>query len=321
MNPALKWMPLVVSIALVATGCAREGYYHDRNIDYTEAERSTPLVLPESRNTARYGDAMPIPDANREFVSSGGRFSAPRPDDVTRTRQRDYVQRRDTGTGSWLVVNAAPATVWTQLEDFARRQGLQVTERDPNRGVIETSQGRLYVRPGVQTGASEVRCEQAGQVNETCLSSLGNFLSGQSQTASASALARQQAVAEPDRVRLEQRGDDWVLVMDVDVEQAWNEIGYQLESHFTQENRELLLERDATQRDFLVEYMTESERDRGVISIIFSPDVRQTSQQLRLSLEAAGDGQTVVRVENESERAFTAEDEQEFLGRVEDLLR
>lgn len=321
MNPALKWMPLVVSIALVAAGCARDGYYHDRNIDYVEAERVEPLVLPETRNTARYGDAMPVPEASSDFAASSGKFSAPRPDEVTRSRQRDYVERRDIDEDSWLVVNAAPDVVWTQLEDFTRRQGLNVTGGDPSRGVMETTQGRFVVRPGVQAGASEVRCERAGRPEENCLASFGNYLSGQSQTASASAMASQQRAGEPERVRLDRQGDEWLLLVDVDPQQVWSELSYQLEANFDQENREMLLERDPQRNDFLVEYMTQTERGRGFISIVFSPDVRQTAQRLRLSLESADGNRTLVRLTNESEKPLTPEDSREFLGRVAALLR
>ena len=34
---ALKWIPLALAAAVTLAGCARDGYYHDRNLDYTEA--------------------------------------------------------------------------------------------------------------------------------------------------------------------------------------------------------------------------------------------------------------------------------------------
>lgn len=60
---ALKWMPLALVTAVTLTGCARDGFYHDRNLDYTEAAPAPPLVLPETRNTQRYRDALPVPQA------------------------------------------------------------------------------------------------------------------------------------------------------------------------------------------------------------------------------------------------------------------
>ncbi|GGY08626.1 hypothetical protein GCM10007160_39990 [Litchfieldella qijiaojingensis] len=322
MNPALKWMPLVVSIALVATGCARDGYYHDRNIDYVDAEPSAPLVLPESRDMARYGNAMPVPEASGDFVPSDEGFSAPRPDEVARSRLRDYVERRDIGEDSWLVVNAQPNTIWPQLEDFARRQGLNVTASDPSRGILETQQARLSVRPGLLRGSSVVRCEQAGRAYADCLSSLSNYLGGQSQTAStASALASQRMANEPERVYLDRHNDEWLLVLGVGPELAWAELGYQLESNFNQGNRELLLESDAASRDFLVEYLPRDERERGFFSGFFGPDAEKMTRRLRLVLVPSGSDRTLVRVSNEGERELSSDDTREFLERVASLLR
>ncbi|SDL98065.1 outer membrane protein assembly factor BamC [Franzmannia pantelleriensis] len=321
MNPALKWMPLVVSIALVTAGCARDGYFHDRNIDYAEAEQGRPLVLPETRDQSRYRDIMPVPEARGEFVASDGRFRAPRPDAVARGGQRDFVERRESGSDRWLLVNAEAGDVWPRLEDFSRRQGLSVTENSPQRGVLATSEATFTLQPGVRSGATEVRCEQGGAIHTQCLDALNDFLTAESRTASASALATQRAQQQEESVRLERSDDSWQLLLAADMERTWAEMDYQLSRNFTSENRELLLESDAANRDFLLEYMTASERNRGVFSIVFSPDVRQTAQWLRLSLDQAPSGETRVRVINESDKELTADDTRELLDRVAALLR
>ena len=46
MNPASKLLPLTVVVALLASGCARDGYYYDRNEEYRDARMTEPLVLP-----------------------------------------------------------------------------------------------------------------------------------------------------------------------------------------------------------------------------------------------------------------------------------
>lgn len=38
---ALKWVPLALAAAVALSGCARDGFYHDRNLDYTEAAPGT----------------------------------------------------------------------------------------------------------------------------------------------------------------------------------------------------------------------------------------------------------------------------------------
>lgn len=111
MNSALKWMPLAAVIALATAGCARDGFYDDRNIDYVEAQRSAPLSLPASRDEQRYRDAMPVPQATGTLRRDGERFRAPSPERLATGRavERDFVERREVGDDRWLVVGPTPA--------------------------------------------------------------------------------------------------------------------------------------------------------------------------------------------------------------------
>ncbi|UYG04728.1 lipoprotein, NlpB [Halomonas sp. LR3S48] len=322
MNSALKWMPLVALAALATAGCAREGFYDDRNIDYVKAQRSAPLVLPQGRNEQRYRDAMPIPEAQGSLRSDGERFSAPSPERLASggTVERDFVERREIGSDRWLVVGSDPGMVWPQLQDFARARGLQIQASD-DRGVLETAQGRLSVRQGLRAGDSEVRCDQNGRPVAACLDALEQHFSARSATASAASLAGQQ-ISREDRLRFEQLASgEWVVRIPLDIDRVWAELNHQLEADFSVENRRELLEQNPQQHDFLVSYMTASERDRGMLQIILSPDVRQMPQEIRLVLESDGPERTTLRAVNESERRFTERDARELLERVSGLLR
>ncbi|MGR4069480.1 lipoprotein, NlpB [Billgrantia sp. C5P2] len=322
MNSALKWMPLVALAALATAGCAREGFYDDRNIDYVKAQRSAPLVLPQGRNEQRYRDAMPIPEAQGSLRSDGERFSAPSPERLASggAVERDFVERREIGSDRWLVVGSDPGMVWPQLQDFARARGLQIQASD-DRGVLETAQGRLSVRQGLRAGDSEVRCDQNGRPVAACLDALEQHFSARSATASAASLAGQQ-ISREDRLRFEQLASgEWVVRIPLDIDRVWAELNHQLEADFSVENRRELLEQDPQQHDFLVSYMTASERDRGMFQIILSPDVRQMPQEIRLVLESDGPERTTLRAVNESERRFTERDARELLERVSGLLR
>ncbi len=319
MNSALKWLPLVAAIALA--GCARDsGYYHDRNVDYAEARTAPALTLPETRDLQRYRDAMPVPQAAGEFREPDGRFQAPSPQALGagRAAERDFVERRAIGEDAWLVVGADPSSVWPQLEDFARSHGLEVVESDSSRGVIETRQGRLSVRQGLRAGDSELRCDQGGRTVAECLDALERHFGAFS--ASASSLAAQR-LADESSLSLEQRGDDWQVEIPLDIDRAWAELDHQLGQDFTVEERRELLKSDPEGREFLISYMTVTERNRNPLQIVFSPDVRQMHQQIRLVLESEGPEQTVLRAVNASERGFSAEDQRELLERVAGLLR
>ena len=323
MNSALKWMPLVALAALATAGCAREGFYDDRNIDYVKAQRSAPLVLPEGRNEQRYRDAMPVPEAQGSLRTGGERFRAPTPERLPAGREveRDFVERREVGNDRWLVVGADPGMVWPQLQDFARARGLQVQASDDARGMLETAQGRLSVRQGLRAGDSEVRCDQNGRPVADCLDALEQHFSARSATASAASLAGQQ-ISREDRLRFEQLDSgEWVVRIPLDIDRVWAELSHQLEADFSVEGRRELLEQNPQQHDFLVNYMTASERERGMLQIILSPDVRQMPQEIRLVLESSGPERTTLRAVNESERRFTEGDARELLDRVSGLLR
>ncbi|MFQ3786165.1 lipoprotein, NlpB [Halomonas sp. A29] len=322
MNSALKWMPLVALAALATAGCAREGFYDDRNIDYVKAQRSAPLVLPQGRNEQRYRDAMPVPEAQGSLRTGGERFRAPSPTRLASgsTVERDFVERREIGNDRWLVIGSDPGMVWPQLQDFSHARGLQVQASD-DRGVLETAQGRLSVRQGLRAGDSEVRCDQNGRPVVACLDALEQHFSARTATASAASLAGQQ-IASEDRLRFEQlSGGEWVVRIPLDIDRVWAELSHQLEADFTVEERRELLEQNPQQHDFLISYMTASERGRGMLQIVLSPDVRQMPQEIRLVLESEGPERTTLRAVNESERRFTEEDARELLERVAGLLR
>ncbi|MDR9439381.1 MAG: lipoprotein, NlpB [Halomonas sp.] len=322
MNSALKWMPLVAVIALATAGCGRDGFYHDRNLDYGEAEESAPLVLPDSRNVDRYRDAMPVPEVGGTRSAENGVVEAPLPQALSpgRARERGYVERRAIGDENWLVVGVEPGAAWTELERFARRRGLTVTNSDSRRGILETDQATLSVRPALRSGDSEIHCEQGRATQADCLTALERHFEARSLSSSAASLAAQRPASEPG-LRLEQRGEEWLVQIPLDINRTWAELSYQLEQVFTLEERRELLERDPRAHDFLISYMTESERNRNPLEVAFSPDVRQMSQQIRLVLETRGPEQTLLRAVNASERDFHPEDQRELLERVAGLLR
>lgn len=315
----LKWLPLAAAVALA--GCARDsGYYHDRNVDYADARSAPALTLPESRDLQRYRDAMPVPQAVGEFRAPDGRFQAPRPQALGagQAAEREFVERRAIGESAWLVVGTSPDSAWPRLEDFARRHGMQVLESSAERGVIETPQGRLSVRQGLRADSSEVRCERDGQTVAACLDALAQHYAAFS--TSASSLAAQR-LADDARPSLEQRGEEWQVDIPLDIDRAWAELDHQLARDFTVEERRELLESDPDSHEFLVRYMTVTERNRSALGVVFSTDRRRTQQQIRLVLEPQGPEQSVLRAVGASERGFSAEDQRELLERVAGLLR
>ena len=319
---ALKWVPLALAAAVALSGCARDGFYHDRNLDYTEAAPAPPLVLPETRNTQRYRDALPVPQAATQGprLQEAAEVRPPQSLTIGSGLEPDYVERRTVGDQTWLVVAADTGTVWPQLEEFVRSRQLVVQESSATQGVIVTSQADLRLQSALRSGSSEVRCERGGQTMASCLDALESHLSSRSASASASSSWTAQRLTNEQTLQVRQQGDEWEVVIPQPIDRVWAELNHYLELDFTQEGQRDLLGADPSGHEFLVEYMTLTERNRNPIQIVFSPDVRKMSQEIRLALESNGD-QTILRAVNASERAFSAADQRELLERVSGYLR
>ena len=324
MNAALKWMPLVAALALA--GCAREGYYDNRSVDYAKAEESEPLVLPDTRNTRRYRDSMPVPEAPGGFASQGEDFDAPPPRALNAGSgvSAGEVALREAGDQRWLVVGASPGVVWSELEDFVATRGLQVLSRNQQRGVIETEQGSIAVSSGLQPGESEVRCERGGMPEEGCLRAIERRFEQRSNLASATAsgLATQgQMNQQSQPPRLEQQDGEWQLMVPFGLQRAWAELSAQLESDFAMQGRRELIDQDIASHTFLVDYLLLSERSRGFWSSMASLDFSEDMTRIRLTLSRQSDGQTLVRARAADEGNLQDNDARELLERVGGLLR
>ncbi|MFG6665954.1 lipoprotein, NlpB [Halomonas sp. HNIBRBA4712] len=320
-RPALKWIPLALVVGTALSGCAREGFYDDRNLDYTDVRPAPPLVLPDSRNPQRYGDAMPVPQAALQGsrVERAADVAPPPSLSIGSGLQPEFVERREVGSDTWLVVAADTGTVWPQLEAFAQSRGLGIVQSDANRGVIETTQATLSLQSALRAGSSEVRCEQGGRAVGNCLDALEEYLDARSTTASASSWNAQRLSGERS-LQIRQEGGEWQVQIPQSAERVWAELDHYLTLDFTVENRRVLLDKSPQDYSFLVNYMTASEEGRNPIEVAFSSDVRRMTQNIRLVLEPQGN-QSVLRAVNESERDFSADDQRELLERVSGYLR
>lgn len=319
---ALKWVPLALAAAVALSGCARDGFYHDRNLDYTEAAPAPPLVLPETRNTQRYRDALPVPQAATQGtrLDEAAEIRPPQSLAIGSGLEPEYVERREVGDHTWLVVAADTGTVWPQLEEFVRSRQLAVQESSASQGVIVTSQAEIRLQSALRAGSSEVRCESGGRTMASCLDALESHLNARSASASVSSSWTAQRLNDEQTMQVRQQGDEWEVVIPQPIDRVWAELNHYLELDFAQEGQRDLLASDPNSHEFLVEYMTETERNRNPLQIVFSADVRKMSQEIRLALQPNGD-QTILRAINASERAFSADDQRELLERVSGYLR
>ncbi|RKR06660.1 outer membrane protein assembly factor BamC [Kushneria sinocarnis] len=279
MRSQYRWVMTVPLMALLA-GCGG-GYYYDRNAEYKDAEMAAPLELPAQRNQRAYQNAMPVPDASNDFMPSDD-FEAPRPQSMSSQQSRQFVEDRQSQGQHWLVVNAAPGSIWPRLQSFVTQRGYQVTSVDGNAGRIVTDAGTLSVRQGLRNNSSEVYCQQQDAPNERCLTALARFLDQKAPEGGVSMVA--QNLSRNDRVRLENSGGRWQLAVALDFPRAWSEFSYQLNNNFANDDRRLVDE-DRSQRVFMVRYRRADEGGSWIPFMGGKPDLRP----YRLAVEPEGD--------------------------------
>ncbi len=250
-----RWM-MVTPLVLVLGGCG-SGYYHDRNSEYADAEMTSPLELPATRNQARYQDAMPVPQATNDFIKNRDGYEPPRPQTLsTSDRETRFIEPREADGNRWLVVSAAPGAVWPRLQEFVRANGYQVQNIDGNTGQITTDRGVLSVRQGIRNNTTDVYCQQGGASVDACLSEVSQYLSSSAPQGGVSLVA--QNLSRNDRVRLESRDDNWRLALALDFPRAWAELAWQLENNYETPQRHLV-DQNRSERVFTVESTVKGE--------------------------------------------------------------
>lgn len=317
MKPILKWMPLMLCSSLVLSGCGlfQDGYYYDRDAEYRDAKMAEPLQLPDSGNALRYQDSMPVPQADSDFIASQADDDAPRPQPLASGQGDDqpYVESRQAGSERWLLVNAAPASVWPRLQGFATDHGINATSANAASGRIDTAQGSLSLRQGLRNGTSEVRCDIGG--SSQCLSSVKAYLEANGGGDTGVSLAAQ-PLDQNERVKLRNRDGGWELDLALDGERAWTELLYQLQNGFDDGRLELTDQNRSTNR-FYVDYRPLDADDGGWFNWFGDDD---NYQHYRLQLSASG-ASTVVSATDPDGKAVPAAAARELLDAIASTLR
>ncbi|WP_110597998.1 outer membrane protein assembly factor BamC [Salinicola lusitanus] len=317
MKPILKWMPLMLCSSLALSGCGlfQDGYYYDRNAEYQTAEMAKPLELPASRNQVRYQDSMPVPQADSDFSTSDAVDDAPRPQPLAsgQSDEQPYAELRQAGSEHWLLVDAAPASVWPRLQGFAVDHGVNPTAINAAGGRIETAQGSVSLRQGLRSGTSEVRCDIGGSAQ--CLSSIKAYLDSNHTADSGVSLAAQ-PLDQSERVKLRNRGGNWELDLALDGERAWSELYYQLQNGFDS-NRLTVTDQNRSAGQFFIDYLPQDADDGGWFSW-FRSDPQPGHYRLQLDSNA---GNSVVTVAGADGQPVEPAAARELLDAIASTLR
>ncbi|MYL23016.1 lipoprotein, NlpB [Halomonas alkaliantarctica] len=322
-TPALKWIPLALITAMALSGCAREGFYDDRNLDYVDVESGSPLSLPETRNEARYGNALPVPEVGSPARLSGpAEVRPPQPLTLAGGIESSFVESREIGDQRWLVVAADAGTVWPLLESFIRTQPVDVNRVSPSQGVIDMQQGQIRLQSALRAGSSEVRCERQGSPLPSCLDALDDFISARAsnQSTALSSSLNAQRWADQQAPMFRQEGEQWTVSIPHGADRVWAELDHFLELDFDEEGERDVIEARPSEYAFVVEYTPRALRNFSLWSRMMNPLTNTSPYRVRLTLEPGGD-QSVLRAESAGERELSAEHERELLERVAGYLR
>jgi outer membrane protein assembly factor BamC len=146
-------LPVLAVVLLTACGGTMEKILPDESLEYKrQREASENLELPPDLASANFDDALDIPGAagTATYSSYAGERAA-------RTRiagsgevlpEVQGVSLRRSGDRRWLDIDAAPGTVWPEVVDFWRKQGILLLEQDAATGVMKTDwiENRAEVR-------------------------------------------------------------------------------------------------------------------------------------------------------------------------------
>lgn len=320
--PALKWTPLALVTAMALSGCAREGFYDDRNLDYVDVEPGSPLSLPETRNSQRYGDALPVPEVTSPSrLSEPSDVRPPQPLTLAGGIKSAFVESREIGDQRWLVVAADTGTVWPLLESFVRSQPVDVTRVSPSQGVINLAQGQISLQRALRAGHSEVRCEQQSTPLASCLNALDDYLSARASTeGTLSSSLNAQRYADQKSLSFRQEGGQWAVNIPYQADRVWAELDHFLALDFDVESQRELIEARPSEYAFVVDYTPHELRDFGLWTRMMNPLTNTSPYRVRLALEPRGE-QVVLRAQNAGERDLSAEHQRELLERVAGYLR
>ena len=128
--------------AVALAGCAnpfgQEGYLRDRAGDYTEAQSSKPIKLPENIQSRELGDILVIPEVSNTSQVLSRDFEVPRPSQRLMMKEGDHYSLERNGSQEWLSVDREPSEVWPGVLGYIDELGVGITTKNSAKGLVET---------------------------------------------------------------------------------------------------------------------------------------------------------------------------------------
>ncbi|WP_417518112.1 outer membrane protein assembly factor BamC [Marinobacter sp.] len=130
-------------LAVATTGCS---LVDDRSERYVDAKEGDTLILPETADTSRFNQVMPIRDINPADASKMYTSDIPKPPDMTsEILDENYVVQELDGR-AWLLVNDVPGRIWPAVTGYMNEQGLGVAHDNPQLGLLQSDLANFSMR-------------------------------------------------------------------------------------------------------------------------------------------------------------------------------
>lgn len=154
MSNAIKKVTALLLVGTVS-GCGyffgEQGMFRDRSNDYLEAREISPTAVPEGLDDQTLGNIMAIPAIDGGSLPE--EFEVPRPQPLVAEADVDGIRIEQVGDQRWILVDAAPSSVWSQVRSFLDLNEIEIAIEDPAKGVLETA----WVETSRQTSKDVVR--------------------------------------------------------------------------------------------------------------------------------------------------------------------
>ena len=143
----VAFRPLAITsgllLAVATSGCS---LIEDRSERYVNEKEGDSLTLPETADSSRFSQVMPIRSVNSADASQMYPSDIPRPPDMTsEILEENYVVEELDGR-AWLLVNDVPGRIWPAVTAYMNEQNLGVAYDNPQLGVLQSELANFSMR-------------------------------------------------------------------------------------------------------------------------------------------------------------------------------
>lgn len=135
----VAFRPLAIAsgllLAVATSGCS---LIEDRSERYVNEKEGESLALPETADSSRFSQVMPVRQINSADASKMYPSDIPRPPDMTSEILEENYVVEELDSRAWLLVNDVPGRIWPAVTAYMNDQGLGVAHDNPQLGLLQS---------------------------------------------------------------------------------------------------------------------------------------------------------------------------------------